>query len=76
MEISMGIIKVEISLPEAVKSVAKFRQNRLGALESLGRELRESVTHAINQLLHTEMTLFLGEKDQSDNKRNGYKGKK
>lgn len=71
----MGIIKIEISLPEAVKSVTRFKENRLQALESLSRELRDSASCAINQLLNTEMTLFLGKEDQSDNKRNGYKEK-
>lgn len=69
----MGIIKLEISLPEAVKAVQKFKENRLKALEVLGEEFRDSVAKTLNQLLSTEMQLFLGEKDQSDNKKNGFK---
>lgn len=75
MEFIIGIIKVEISVPEAIKSVTKFKQNWLKALESLSNDLRESACHIINQLLNTEMAIFLGEKEQSDNKKNGYKDK-
>ena len=75
MESIMGIIKVEISMPEAVKTISAFRENRLKALESLSAEVKSTVTEAVNNLLQTEMSLFLGEADQSSNKRNGYKEK-
>ena len=42
MEFIMGFIKVEISLPEAVKSVKRFKENRLKALEFFSHELKES----------------------------------
>ncbi|MBL6988305.1 MAG: transposase, partial [Bacteriovoracaceae bacterium] len=73
MELNMGIIKVEFSVPEVVKAISAFKNNRLKALEHFSNEVRESASHTINQLLNAEMTLFLGEKDQSNNKRNGYK---
>ena len=73
MELSMGIVKIEISVPEGVKALSKFKKNRLKAFEEITSEVKESVSKAIGQLLNTEMTLFLGEKDQSDNKKNGYK---
>jgi putative transposase len=70
--LNMGIIKLEVSLPEAVKAIEEFRTNRIRALDALGTEFRTAVTTTINQLLKSEMTLFLGRADQSDNKRNGY----
>ena len=73
MELIMGIVKVEISIPEGVKALTKFKENRLKAFEELTSEVKQSVSRAIGQLLNTEMTIFLGEKEQSDNKKNGYK---
>lgn len=73
MQVSMGIIKIEVSLPEAVQAIEEFGQNRARAFEAISTELRSAVGGAINTLLHTEMTLFLGKPEQSSNKRNGYK---
>jgi putative transposase len=73
MTVNMGIIKVEVNLPEAVQAIEEFRKNRMQAFESITSELRHAASSALDTLLHTEMTLFLGKADQSDNKRNGYK---
>lgn len=73
MNVNMGIIKIEVNLPEAVQAIEEFRQNRVRAFEAIGMELKTAVGSAISQLLHTEMTLFLGKPEQSGNKRNGYK---
>lgn len=72
MELRMGIIKLEVSLPEAATAIEEFKNNRLKALEKISGEVKTAVTHALNQLLKAEMTFFLGKPDQSDNKRNGY----
>lgn len=71
----MGFLKLEISVPEFAKAIESFKQNRLKALEVMTDEIKASVSKAFNQLLNTEMTLFLGEPDQVDNKRNGYQSK-
>jgi transposase-like protein len=73
MMVNMGILKVEVNLPEAVQAIEEFRKNRMQAFESITSELRHAASSALDTLLHTEMTLFLGKADQSDNKRNGYK---
>jgi putative transposase len=73
MQTNMGIIKIEVSLPEAVQAIEEFRHSRVRAFEAISTELKSAVSGAINTLLHTEMTLFLGKADQSGNKRNGYK---
>ena len=70
---SVGIIKVEVSVPEAVRALEEFKNNRLKAFETLTFEVRDAVGNAINTVLHTEMSLFLGKPDQVDNKRNGYR---
>jgi putative transposase len=72
MQINMGIIKIEVSLPEATKAVEEFRRNRLKAFETIAFEVKSAVSHAMDQLLHAEMTIFLGQADQKNNKRNGY----
>lgn len=68
----MGIIKLEVSLPEAVKTIEGFRKNRAVTLDAIGAEIKSAVSGVFNQLLRSEMTLFLGEPEQTNNKRNGY----
>ncbi len=63
MNVKMGIIKVEINLPEAIKTVEEFRKNRAKAFESIISEIRQAVEGAIGAILQTEMTLFLGKSD-------------
>jgi transposase-like protein len=69
----MSIIKVQVSVPEAVKAITQFRENRLKAFNQISEDLRSSLESTINHLLNLEMSLFLGEADQADNKRNGFK---
>lgn len=68
----MGIIKIEIKVPELVRAIEAFKENRLAALDILAGEVRNSVSQMFNQILQTEMDVFLGRPDQSGNKRNGY----
>ena len=71
----MSVIKFEINIPEAVKAVSKFHENRKMALESLSQEIKQSIGKAFSRLLNTEMALFIGKAEQNGNKRNGYKEK-
>lgn len=71
----MSIVKIEVSIPEAVKALDQFKQSRLRALDELARYFQSSFTSTINQLLNLEMELFLGSGGQEDNKRNGYSEK-
>jgi putative transposase len=72
MQLNMGIIKIEVSIPEAARAIEEFRHNRGLALETIGREVKSAVSSMFNQLLQTEMSVFLGRPEQSSNKRNGY----
>ncbi len=72
MQTDVGIIRVEVSMPEAIRALEEFKNNRLKAFETITIEVREAVGNDINSVLHAEMSLFLGKPDQSDNKRNGY----
>jgi len=71
----MSIVKIEIKVPEAINALKKFKRNRLQAFEELNQEIKDSVSQAINDLLNAEMSLFLGQSKQSQNKRNGFKQK-
>jgi putative transposase len=73
MTVDMGIIKVVVNVPEAVQAIESFRKNRVQAFEAIANELKAAVGEAMNALLHTEMTLFLGKSEEAGNKRNGYK---
>jgi len=72
MTLQMGIIKIEVSIPELTKALEEFKNNRFRSLEVITSEVKGAVTKTFNQLLHAEMTLFLGRPDQENNKRNGY----
>ena len=69
----MSIVKVEIKLPEAHHAIVAFAENRMLALESLASLLRSTASEVINGLLTAEIDLFLGDPEQSDNKRNGFR---
>ena len=71
MNFQMGIIKVEIKIPELVQALESFKENRVHALEVLSHEIRNGVGDFVNSLLQTEMDLYLGQAEQSANKRNG-----
>ena len=70
---SMNIIKLEIIVPEAVKAIKGFKDNRLKALKNLRADVQSSFSESMNELLNLEMSFFLGSSDQTDNKRNGFK---
>ena len=55
MNVNMGIIKVEVNLPEAVQAIEEFRKNRAKAFESIATELKQAVGGAIEVLLQTEI---------------------
>ena len=73
MHLRMGIIKVEIKIPELVKALESFKENRMAALETLSGEIQSSMSEFFNSLLKAEMDLFLGRPEQASNKRNGFK---
>jgi putative transposase len=68
----MSVIKVEIRLSELRSAVAAFKKSRKLALDLFTEEIRGAVSKGFNQLLSTEIDLFLGENPQEGNKRNGY----
>lgn len=68
----MSIIKLEIRLCEIPKALAEFKRSRKLALNLFTEEIRVAVSSGFNQLLNTEIDLFLGNDEQKDNKRNGY----
>ena len=72
MTLQMGIIKVEVKIPELVKAVELFKNNNQKLFETITSEIKSSVSNTLNQLLQTEMDLFLGQADQSSNKKNGF----
>lgn len=72
MQLCMGIIKVEIKIPELVKAVELFKKNNHKLFELITTEIKSSVSNTLNQLLQSEMDLFLGQADQSTNKKNGF----
>lgn len=70
--LDMGIIKVEINFPELKEAVANLEQGRRRFFELLSGEIKAAATHAIEQVLDAEITVFLGKPNEKNNKRNGY----
>jgi transposase-like protein len=68
----MSIIKVEVKIPELVKAAKIFKEDNRKLFEVLSSEIKSSIANTFNQLLQAEMDLFLGQPDQSTNKRNGF----
>jgi putative transposase len=68
----MSVIKVEIRLKEIPAAIEEFKKNRKKALDLFSEEIRKAVSHGFNQLLNTEIDLFLGNETDANNKRNGY----
>jgi len=72
MKLEMGIIKVEISMPEAAKALDEFRREPKRTFELISHEITSAVSNLFDQILQIEMSIFLGQPDQKNNKRNGY----
>ena len=72
MRTQVSIIKVELRLSEIPSAIAAFKKSRKLALDLFTEEIRSAVSKGFNQLLNTEIDLFLGENPQVGNKRNGY----
>lgn len=70
--LDMGIIKVEVKLPELREAITGLDQSRKRFFELLSGEIKSAAVQAIEQLMHSEITLFLGKPSEKDNKRNGY----
>jgi putative transposase len=68
----LSVIKLEIRLSELPKAIAEFKRSRKEALERLSQDIRDAVGESFNQILNTEIDIFLGSESQKDNKRNGY----
>lgn len=71
MKLQMGIIKIEIKLPELKRTVEVFRENPKKAFEEISQDLKSVLSETFNQLLQAEMDIFLGNPDQKLNKKNG-----
>ena len=72
MRVPVSVIKLEIRLHEIPKAIHAFKVSRKKALDLFTEEIRTAVSSGFNQLLNSEVEMFLGAPEQGDNKRNGY----
>lgn len=70
--LDMGIIKVEFNFPELKEAVTSIEAGRKRFFDLLTKELKAAASSAIEQVLSSEMTVFLGKSSEKGNKRNGY----
>ena len=73
MQNAMAIVKIEISVPEALSAIRRFKEDRVKAFEEMSSSIKHSVSTVVGELMNAEMALFLGRDDQANNRRNGYK---
>ena len=52
----MSVIKIEISIPEAIKAIKQFKKNRIGALDEISTGIKHSASSALNELLNSAWT--------------------
>jgi|GEM_PF-3434670 len=71
--LGMGIIKVKVNFLELKEALGSLEEGRKKVFELLGKEIKSATASAINQILKSEITLFLGKNSEKDNKRNGFK---
>ena len=71
--ITPGNNKLEVNLPELREAITGMAENRQNFLELLSKEIKGAVVMAIEHVLDTEFTLFLGRPSEGDNKGNGTK---
>ena len=71
--LGMGIIKVEVNLPELTEAITALEKERRRFFQLLHTELKTATANAIEQVLNSEITVFLGKNSEKDNKRNGYR---
>jgi len=70
--LDMGIIKVEVNFPELKEAIIEIEHGRRRFFELLNHEIKAAAVSAVEQVLASEITVFLGKTSESDNKRNGY----
>lgn len=73
--LDMGIIKVEINFPELKEAITSIEEGRRKFFDMLTTEIKSAASNAIEQVLDSEITFFLGKPTEKDNKRNGYKNR-
>ena len=69
MRALVSVIKLEIRLHEIPKAIQAFKESRKKSLDLFTEEIRSAVSNGFDQLLNSEVDLFLGDPGQSDNTR-------
>lgn len=72
MKLHMGIIKLEINIAEIKSALEEIKFNRLKIFDNLANEVKSAFKTSIEELLNSEITIFLGNSEELDNKKNGY----
>jgi putative transposase len=73
--LDMGIIKVEVNLPELMEAIKGVDKGRKRFFELLSGEIKTAAVDVIEQVLESEIAIFMGKSDQNDNKRNGFESR-
>jgi len=72
MKLHMEMIKLEINIAEIKSAIEEVKLNRLKVFDRFTNEVKSAFKAGIEELLNSEITLFLGSSDELNNKRNGY----
>ena len=73
MRLTMPLVKIDVDVSEVKTLIKQLKANRSVGLAKLAQEVKQQTGELLNQLMQMEFSLFLGDANQRNNKRNGYK---
>lgn len=65
-------MKIVVRVADIVGLVRKFEESPTRTMQVVVEQMRDGFREALEQVMNTEIDLFLGKPEQADNKRNGY----
>src|SRR5579864_6419465 len=73
MSFGDNLMKIVVRLGDVVELVKRFEASPAEAMREVMAQLRQAAGTTLEQLMETEIALFLGQPAEAGNKRNGYK---
>jgi len=67
-----GLMKIVVRIRDVVTLAKRFEESPKLAMREVVTEMREGVREVLERVMDTEIELFLGQREEATNKRNGY----
>jgi transposase-like protein len=72
VKIKDGLMKLVVKVNDVVALVKRFEASPATALRELSEHVRQGAKDILEQVMNSELELFLGQHQEAENKRNGY----